>query len=58
MLGAFKNIFKIQDLKFKIFISYKVAIAKKFEDLEVWIAAKDFCVSIYKITENEYLKIE
>ncbi|MDP1799776.1 MAG: four helix bundle protein [Bacteroidota bacterium] len=30
--------------------------AKKFEDLEVWIAAKDFCVSIYKITENEKLK--
>ena len=29
---------------------------KRFEDLEVWILAKDFTVIIYKITENEYLK--
>lgn len=33
-----------------------MSAVKKFEDLEVWIAAKDFCVTIYKITENENLK--
>lgn len=33
-----------------------MAIAKRFEDLEVWIAAKDCSVMIYKITENEHLK--
>ena len=33
-----------------------MAIAKKFEDLEVWIAAKDTSVMIYKITENENLR--
>ena len=33
-----------------------MAIAKKFEDLEVWIAAKDASVMIYKITENESLR--
>ncbi len=33
-----------------------MAVAKKFEDLDVWILAKDFCVNIYKITENEFLK--
>jgi four helix bundle protein len=33
-----------------------MAIAKKFEDLEVWIVAKDTSVMIYKITENENLR--
>ena len=33
-----------------------MAIAKKFEDLEVWIAAKDTSVMIYKITETENLR--
>ena len=33
-----------------------MAVAKRFEDLEVWIAAKDTSVMIYKITENESLK--
>lgn len=33
-----------------------MAVAKRFEDLEVWIAAKDASVMIYKITENESLK--
>lgn len=33
-----------------------MAVAKRFEDLDVWIAAKDASVMIYKITENESLK--
>jgi four helix bundle protein len=33
-----------------------MAVAKRFEDLEVWIAAKDASVMIYKITENESLR--
>lgn len=33
-----------------------MAIAKRFEDLDVWIAAKDAAVLVYKITENEQLK--
>jgi len=33
-----------------------MAVAKRFEDLEVWITAKDASVLIYKITENENLK--
>lgn len=33
-----------------------MAIAKRFEDLDVWIAAKDVAVLVYKITENEHLK--
>lgn len=33
-----------------------MAVAKRFEDLDVWIAAKDASVMIYKITENENLK--
>lgn len=41
-------VFKIQ--------SSKMAVAKRFEDLEVWIAAKDASVMIYKITENESLR--
>ncbi|MFN8117742.1 MAG: four helix bundle protein [Bacteroidia bacterium] len=33
-----------------------MAVAKRFEDLDVWIAAKDAAVMIYKITENESLR--
>ena len=33
-----------------------MAVAKRFEELEVWIAAKDASVMIYKITENESLR--
>jgi four helix bundle protein len=33
-----------------------MAVAKRFEDLDVWIAAKDASVMIYKITENENLR--
>jgi four helix bundle protein len=33
-----------------------MALAKRFEDLDVWIAAKDASVMIYKITENENLR--
>lgn len=33
-----------------------MAVAKRFEDLDVWIAAKDASVMIYKITENESLR--
>lgn len=33
-----------------------MAVTKRFEDLDVWIAAKDASVMIYKITENESLK--
>lgn len=33
-----------------------MAVAKRFEDLDVWIAAKDASIMIYKITENENLK--
>ncbi len=31
-------------------------VAKRFEDLEVWIAAKDASVMIYRITESESLR--
>lgn len=31
-------------------------VVKRFEDLDVWIAAKDASVMIYKITENESLR--
>ena len=33
-----------------------MAVVRRFEDLEVWIAAKDASVMIYKITENESLR--
>lgn len=33
-----------------------MAAAKRFEDLEVWVAAKDASVLVYKLTENELLK--
>ena len=33
-----------------------MAVAKRFEDLDVWIAAKDASVMIYKITENDSLR--
>ena len=53
-----ENLFqsKIQDLRFKICKNSIMGVAKKIEDLEVCVAAKYFCVSIYKITEKEYLK--
>ena len=33
-----------------------MSVAKRFEDLDVWVAAKDASVMIYKITENESLR--
>lgn len=33
-----------------------MSLVKRFEDLDVWVAAKDASVMIYKITENESLR--
>ena len=33
-----------------------MTVFKRFEDLDVWVAAKDASVMIYKITENESLR--
>jgi hypothetical protein len=33
-----------------------MSVVKRFEELDVWLAAKDMSVMIYKITENETLR--
>ena len=45
-------LFRIQNSEFKILMS----TVKKFEDLEIWIAAREVCQDIFKTREKSALK--